>query len=159
MNVKFIDTTILVNLLDVPKMNEHAGKVKKQLEEAIQKEEVLILPLATIVETGNHIAHATGDRYTLGEKFSKCLIETAKDKMPWKFNEQQWSKQDLLYMAQKVPEYASMGIGVGDISIIREYENFKERTPGIGHIMIWSLDEHLQAYQENMTEVKRRKYK
>lgn len=157
MNVRFIDTSILVNLLDVPNMNQDAERVKQELKEAVVSGDTLILPLATIVETGNHIAHVKGDRFTLGEKFAQCLVKTANDEAPWKFNGQQWSKEDLLYMAKQVPDFAAMGIGVGDISIIKEYENFKERTPGIGHIMIWSMDDHLQAYEEDMTTVSRRK--
>jgi len=34
------------------------------------------------------------------------------------------------------------------MSIIREYEKYKDNTPAIGNIMIWSLDGHLKGYNE-----------
>ncbi len=43
--------------------------------------------------------------------------------------------------------------GVGDMSIIHAYEQYKSNTPGIGRIMIWSTDRHLQEYiEENVSE-------
>lgn len=58
MNVRFIDTSILLNILDVPDRNQNKDEVVKEFKTLIGSQtETLILPLATIIETGNHIAH------------------------------------------------------------------------------------------------------
>lgn len=40
-------------------------------EEEKKKGTTFILPLATIIETENHIAHSSGDRMSLGEEFAR----------------------------------------------------------------------------------------
>lgn len=57
MNVRFIDTSVMMNLLEVPEMCSDAEKIKEEWIEVLKAEDVLILPIATIIETGNHIAH------------------------------------------------------------------------------------------------------
>lgn len=51
-------------------------------------------------------------------------------------------------MADHIEENALNQIGVGDMSIKYAYEQFKNKTPGIGRIMIWSTDKHLQGYYD-----------
>ena len=41
-------------------------------------------------------------------------------------------------------------MGLGDMSIIHLYEKYKEETPAVGHIMIWSTDRHLSGYEEDV---------
>ena len=57
MNIRFIDTSIVMNLLRIPHMCQEYESVKKEFNEAIEQNETLILPLATIIESGNHISH------------------------------------------------------------------------------------------------------
>lgn len=53
-----------------------------------------------------------------------------------------------MYLAEHIEENAMREIGVGDMSIIYAYEQYKEKIPAIGTIMIWSTDTHLQGYRE-----------
>lgn len=64
----------------------------------------------------------------------------------------------MLYIAENFPHNAMGQIGLGDISIIRQYENFKAKNSAIGKIMIWSVDSHLQMYCEDLTGISRRRY-
>ena len=58
MNIRFIDTSILLNILDIPGRNADKDMVTKEFKQIIKDpNQTLILPLATIIETGNHIAH------------------------------------------------------------------------------------------------------
>ena len=57
MNVRFMDTSIVMNLLEIPGMCQDAEKVKKEFNQAVEAKETLILPVSTIIESGNHIAH------------------------------------------------------------------------------------------------------
>ena len=48
---------------------------------------VLILPFATIIETGNHIAHC-GDgniRKKTAGKFCECIDKIIKNEAPWQY--------------------------------------------------------------------------
>lgn len=49
----------------------------------------------------------------------------------------------LLKLSFEFPDSAMRGTGLGDLSIIRAYEKYKECVPRIGTIMIWSIDSHL----------------
>ena len=40
-----------------------------------------------------------------------------------------------------------------NVRFIYAYEQYKDKVPGIGRIMIWSTDKHLQAYSEENVSV------
>ena len=150
MNVRFIDTSVMANKLEIPGMCSDAEIVKKEFKEAVDAKEVLILPVATIIETGNHIAHIPDgqSRRTIAGKFGEFLRMTAEGKAPWYLYGVELNKKGLLYLADHIEENALAQVGVDDMSIIHAYHEYKENTPGIGRIMIWSTDTHLQGYYE-----------
>ena len=161
MNVRFMDTSIVMNLLEVPHMCADAECVKAEFVKAVAENETLILPISTIIESGNHIAHiANGTiRREKTLKFQEFLKKTAREEAPWTFYGAELTKEDLEYLDAEFPDRdLQMEMGIGDMSIIRFYEKYKETTPGIGRIMIWSTDAHLAGYTEMMT-MKRRKNK
>ena len=56
MRVEFVDTSILVELLDVPDSNANRDAIRAAF--ATKRGRVaLILPTAAVIETGNHIHH------------------------------------------------------------------------------------------------------
>ena len=57
MRVRFIDTSIIMNLLEIPHMCADAEKIRAEFKTAVENGEILILPFSTIIESGNHIAH------------------------------------------------------------------------------------------------------
>lgn len=162
MNVRIIDTSVLVNILDIPKMNEKHAEAVNEFKKLVESEQdTLILPLATIIETGNHIAHISNGniRRQRAELFSKYLEKTAKDEAPWEYYCKELNKNDLLTIAYEFPDCAVRETGIGDMSIIRAYEKYKDEIPAIGNIMIWSFDVHLQGYKEELTFPTRRRNK
>ena len=54
--VCLIDTTVFVEILNIPGMAGDNTRILRELEAKIQDHESLFLPMATILETGNHIA-------------------------------------------------------------------------------------------------------
>ena len=128
--------------------------MKKEFNEAIEPNETLILPLATITESGNHISHiADGNiRREKAVKFQEFLRKTAKEEAPWELYGVGFTKEDLLIIADQFPDCAQkMEMGIGDMSIIRFYEKYKNEVPAVGRIMIWSKDKHLSCYQDNLS--------
>ena len=150
MNVRFIDTSVMMNLLEVPGRCADSQMIKDEFRKIINNKEVLILPIATIIETGNHISHIGNgnSRRTIASKFGEFLRKTAEGKAPWQLYGIELDKEGLLYLADHIEENAIQQVGVGDMSIIHAYEQYKSNTPGIGRIMIWSTDKHLQGYRE-----------
>ena len=155
MNVRFIDTSVMANMLKIPGKCNAAERLQEEFKQVIEAKEVLILPIATIIETGNHIAHIDSGniRRTIAQKFGEYLRKTAEGEAPWQLYGVELDKEGLLYLADHIEENAIREIGIGDMSIIHAYEQYKSNTPGIGRIMIWSTDRHLQGYiEENVSE-------
>lgn len=156
MNVRFIDTSVMANMLKIPGKCNDAESVQEELKQVIEAKEVLILPIATIIETGNHIAHIADGRIrrTIAGKFGEYLRKTAEGKAPWQlYGRKEFDENGLLYLADHIEENAVCKIGLEDVSIIHAYEQYKEETIGIGRIMIWSTDIHLQGYCEENVSV------
>ncbi|WP_352404959.1 hypothetical protein [Sporanaerobacter acetigenes] len=160
MDVRFIDTTILANILDIPFMNQNRGQVIEEFK-SLQKDEnqVLILPLATIIETGNHIAHISDGniRREKAKLMSEYLKNTAENNAPWQYYGKELDKEDLIKLSIEFPDMATREVGLGDLSIVRAYEKYKKSVPAIRNIMIWSLDNHLVSYKEEMKLPTRRR--
>ncbi|MCT4594360.1 MAG: hypothetical protein N4A57_08855 [Anaeromicrobium sp.] len=160
MNVHFIDTSVLVNILDIPNRNSHREVVLKEYEGLKNSQtDTLLLPLATIIETGNHIAHIRDGniRRSKGKAMAQMLKDMANGVAPWDYYEGEITRDDLLYFSKNFPDMAMKGTGIGDLSIVSAYNKYKESVPAIGFIRIWSLDGHLAAYEEKMTTKRRRK--
>lgn len=79
-----IDTSIFLEILNVPKKANQSESIFQELEEKIKAGESLFLPMATILETGNHIAQ-NGDgnqRRTCAEKFVNQVTQALEGKSP-----------------------------------------------------------------------------
>ncbi|BAZ82172.1 hypothetical protein NIES73_34430 [Sphaerospermopsis kisseleviana NIES-73] len=126
--VLLIDTSLLCVWLKVPG-KETAGNnkwdfelVNEKIHTEIKKGTTLILPLATVIETGNHIAQAkTGDKWTSAEKFAEIMIFAADETSPWAaFREQivLWETEGLKKLAATFPNQAVQNTSMGDASIV-----------------------------------------
>ena len=159
MNIRFIDTSIMTNLLLIPTRCDKAQEIRDEFDRAVTAGDNLILPLATIIETGNHIAHIRDGnlRRLIAGKFAEFIFLSLDNETPWYYDSCELSKNDLRYIVDHFPQKAMEQVGMGDVSIICQYENFKEKNGAIGVIMIWSDDTHLQMYREDLTGTIRRR--
>ena len=159
MNVHFIDTSVFVELLNIPVKSKDSRHYQQELLELKKSgSETLILPFATIIETGNHIAQ-NGDgnqRRACAKRFCDCIQKTIRGEAPWIYYGEQLSQEDLEIMCGQFPDAAMREEGFGDLSIIQAYEKYKRETPGIAHIRIWAKDNHLVSYEEDMQMIGRR---
>lgn len=157
MDVHFIDTSVFMNILNVPGRNEKHREIMQELKDLLghKNANVLILPFATIIETGNHIAHCDNgsQRRRAAEKFRECIDKTVNNRAPWQYYGNQLTAEDLEQICREFPDFAMRGEGFGDLSIIRAYEKYKDETPAIHRIRIWSVDEHLQGVYEETIEM------
>lgn len=156
MFVHFIDTSVFTNIISIPGRNQQRDDVMKELKELMlhKDQNVLVLPFAAIIETGNHIAHC-GDgnqRRKAAVKFAECIEKTIHNKAPWQYYGNQLTAEDLERICGQFPDFAMRGEGFGDLSIIQAYQKYKNETPAIHKIRIWSVDAHLKGIYEETVE-------
>jgi len=96
-------------------------RIDRKIKEEIEENALLILPLATIIETGNHISQCEGDRFRLAGTFCEILVKSIENESPWAaFSEQNelWSNENIRKLATNWPTLASQKISIGDATII-----------------------------------------
>ena len=140
-----IDTSILVEILNVPRKAVLYEKVWSELETKIRNKETLFLPMATILETGNHIAqNGNGNqRRTCAQKFVSQVQKALNGESPFRPISFLTDKQ-LQHWLNEFPESAMRGSGLGDLAIVHDFYRTCEQNPR-RRVYIWSLDEHLSS--------------
>lgn len=155
--VLIIDTSILCCLLDVPgKSTCGSGDDrwdKDRVDRLLASEvnSVLVLPLATIIETGNHIAQAPGERFDSAIRLSEHISQAAEAKSPWAaFTDQAelWGADRLRDLAARWPLLAVAKISIGDATIADVAEFYAR---GGYEVEIVTGDAGLKAYEPKDT--------
>ena len=142
-SIVIVDTSVLLNIMDVPGRNQHKAQVLDRLEKLIDGGDHLFIPMAAIVEVGNHIAHVANgaQRRAAAERFVKEVQSALADEAPWKpINFP--SNQDVLTWLDAFPDSATAGIGMGDLSIKQEWAVLCDRH-ALSHVLVWALDSDL----------------
>ncbi|HEY3365763.1 MAG TPA: hypothetical protein VGK74_11970 [Symbiobacteriaceae bacterium] len=156
----FIDTSIMDNLLNLPGKNERHQDARDELTRLVKRKDTLILPVATVIETGNHIAQLrvaqfTGDqRYQLAQKFAEFLRATAKGQAPWEFGPP-FDAAMLEQIADLLPKMAAKQIGGGDTSIRAAFDRYVATTPNVS-VRVWSYDSDLADGIYELPEIGKR---
>jgi hypothetical protein len=115
--------------------------------------QTFILPMTTVIETGNHIAHVADgrERRTAAEVFSKMLDLVIAENAPWRLHQFQWGGDFLATLnrgantSADLIEHATAGLGVGDLCILAEREEYRKRAK-LHSVEIWSIDGPLLAH-------------
>jgi len=153
--VLIIDTSILCVYLGVPEKDTCGSDKnkwdKQRVDELLQKEEkestTFVLPLAAIIETGNHIAQASSKQYEMAQALAEIMVKAADEKTPWAaFTDQSvlWEAEGLRTLAAQWPDLAVQKISIGDATIITVAEYYAK----IGfQVEILTGDNGLKAYQ------------
>ena len=149
MTICIIDTSIFCNILKVPGKSQDYSSVMKLMKEKIQRGESLLLPMTSIIETGNHIAQ-NGDgrqRRSCAEKFIKQLQGAIAGEAPWTPMKSFEIEKFLCWLGE-FPDSAMKGVGFGDLSIIKDWEELQRIHSG-QRVYIWTLDNDLKGYDYN----------
>ena len=121
--------------------------VNEKIEEEKKLGTTFVLPIASIIETGNHIAHSAGDRHAVGHLFAGIISATADQVSPWAaFTEQSelWKKENLKVLAERWKESVISGQSLGDASIV-DVANYYA-SAGF-EVEIFTGDQGLKAYE------------
>lgn len=146
-NVHFIDTSVLVELLDIPGMNSRHSQAQGEYNNLFAKGDVFVLPIAVLIETGNHIAHISNgnQRYSSAQKFSVLVQKAINAEDNWNIVPD-ISTDTLANIMKQFPNKAMQQTAFGDISIIEQFNDYWQNRQPIGEMRIWSFDQHLQGY-------------
>lgn len=157
-DVVFIDTSVLLCILDVPGKNQDRAPLVEEFKNLVTTSgNTLILPVATIIETGNHIAQLPngGLRRQRMEALSKLLINSSSATAPWVIGNAHWDSKFIENLVHGLPDrslagltdLASQNVGVGDASIVHEMERYRSstNTPSAQSIRLWTLDNGLHS--------------
>jgi len=161
-----IDTSILCVYLAVPGKATCGSQAdlynKARVEQIITAEEqrgtTLVLPLATLIETGNHIAQASHQRYELAQALSTVLCKALDAQTPWAaFSNLLCEKDNLRRLAHEFPVLAAEKTSIGDATIKQVAEHYAQ----MGYwVEIFTGDTGLKKYQPaKPSRIPRRKQK
>jgi hypothetical protein len=153
--VVFVDTSVLCNLLSIPKKDQYREEIAAELVEK-RKRCNLVLPITAIIETGNHIAQI-GDGYgnarrECAKKFVRLIEMMIAREAPWVLHSVEWDEQYLRTLldgartGSTLVDLATARLGCGDLSILVEVEIYRARTAGVD-VDIWTLDDQLASYR------------
>jgi hypothetical protein len=159
--VLILDTTVLCVLLQVPDKDTcdtYIGNwtitegIEKLEAEAHQKGALLILPLAAIIETGNHISRKNDEKSVrTGQKLANLIKKSVNEISPWVIFTKQaefWEAKALTKLADEWPAFIKRDISMGDATIlaIRDYY-LRSKIP----VMVLTGDRKLRDYEEPPT--------
>ncbi len=146
MSICLIDTSVFCNVVDVPGRNQQRDEVLTSLETFIRKRTSLLLPVVVILETGNHVGHVSdgGLRRLAAERFVEQVEAALDGRAPWKPTPFVEAEQLRLWL-KEFPDHAGRGSGLGDLSIIKEWQRQRRLNPN-RRVFIWAFDKHLSSY-------------
>ena len=144
--IVIVDTSILLNILDVPSFNQDREVVLGQFEQYIDQDATLLVPLGVVLEAGNHVAQLDdgNKRWRHAKKFQDQMGKALAGEAPWNLVPLPDHEQ-LNSWLNEFPDSASRKAGLVDLSIIKAWEAARRRH-SLSHVRIWSLDDHLKGY-------------
>ena len=153
--IVLLDTSVYLNVLDVPGFNQARDAVWDEFEARLEAGDSFLLPLAVVWETGNHIAHLPngGSRREYAQRLVDSVREAVAGEAPFRptyFPDQETFLQWLgefpdHAMRSKSETRMTEGGSLADLSLIREWHRTRRKNPK-RQVLIWSLDMDLQGY-------------
>ncbi|WP_292054696.1 MULTISPECIES: hypothetical protein [unclassified Martelella] len=126
--VAIIDTSLMCCWLKVPG-HQTAGsepdrwdydRTSKEIKSALEADFQLVFPLTTLIETGNHISHASNLRFETAKNFADILRKASQGEEPWTPFSEQFAtvgEHSLSSIVEEWPKAAARGLSLGDFLI------------------------------------------
>lgn len=153
--IVLLDTSVYLNVLDVPGRNQQWVQILCDFEVRINNGDCFLFPIATILEAGNHISRLSSgrERHQYAERFADDVCKALNGDLPYRPTHFP-NNEDFALLLRNFPQYAQRnkspsktteGISLSDVSIIDEWERMRKRH-SLSRVLIWSLDGDLGAY-------------
>ena len=145
-DIVIVDSSILLNVLDIPGFNQNRVGVLEQFHLLVEAGDDLLLPIAAVFETGDHLADlADGrERRRHAQRFQRQIREALDGQAPWTPIQLPETAR-LRAWLDDFPDQAMRELGLGDVSIIDEWERACRRHPS-QRVRVWTLHRQLQSY-------------
>ncbi|MGB0561665.1 MAG: hypothetical protein ACPGVO_07645 [Spirulinaceae cyanobacterium] len=126
-----------------------------EFQELLVADAILILPMATIYETGNYIARLSdgNQRREFAAIFAEEVRRAINGESPWQVI-QVPQLEEIRVWLDEFPDFAARTVSLADLSMIKDwdktraYEQDAKRYPNT-RVFIWSLDrQDLSAYDD-----------
>lgn len=154
-DIVLLDTTVYLNVLDVPAFNQDRAAVLETFDGCIQRNDYFLLPLAAVWETGNHIAKL-GDGQTRRRYAARLVTDVKsafKGDVPYRATHFPDREEFLVWLGEfperamrnKLVQKPNEGVSLADLSITKEWERNCALHP-MSRVRIWSLDSDLAGY-------------
>jgi hypothetical protein len=153
--IVLLDTSVYLNVLDVPGFNQSRNDILNTFARRVQNGDYFLLPMASIWETGDHIADLTNGGHR--RKYAQILVDQVRaafnGETPYRPTYFPDSEVFLDWLGD-FPDYAQRnksdrqtreGVSLSDLSIIKEWEQSRDRH-SMSRVLIWSLDSDLAGY-------------
>ncbi len=152
--ILIFDTSVLLVYLNVPGRNVCNGPLHltheialETIEEKTQNGYDFVLPVACVIEAGNHIAQCSqGNRHNLAGQLIELVQNTANGVSPWILfsdNLDIWHPNNLKWI-DNWADYAVAGLSLADRTISSIADDYSQRG---FEVEIFTCDEQLKAYQ------------
>jgi hypothetical protein len=153
MKFTIIDTSVLCEFLEVPGMCSNPKDVQLELRIRAESGERFVVPIASVIETGNHIAQIkSGDRWAATQRFVALLEEAAAEGGPFVLHRVSWDEEFLAELrsgdgtGETLLELSGNGkLGSGDVAILVERDRLLGSS-AYAQAYLWTLDEKLDRY-------------
>lgn len=145
--VVIIDTSVMLNLLNIPGNNQKREDAKDEFRQFLEDEAEFLIPLATIFETSNRIKRIgrNGRRHICAIRLRDAVTQAA-DGAGYGVGEIRFPEQnEFMGWIDCYPDCAARGKDLNDLSIIKEWHKMRDLNPH-RRVRIWSYDCHLTGY-------------
>lgn len=159
--ILIIDTSILCVWLKVRDMDTCGpeedkwdyDRVSYKIASERENGTIFVLPLASIIETGNHITHSNGDKKEPADALVKIIYNAIDSETPWAaFDEQKdlWEPEGLRSLVGQWSETVHSKQSLADASIVNVANKYCE----LGYnVEILTGDGGLKAYEPRVSDV------
>ncbi len=150
--VTLIDTSVLCEMLQVPGKSDpgRGAEAIVELDRRSSAGERFVIPITAVIETGNHIAQAVGDRHEVAGRFVRFLRLAMSQTGPWLILETRLGTDFLTALCdgdstgQTLENLAALKVGAGDIAILVERDQLLSTT-ALSDVQVWTYDHGLAA--------------
>jgi predicted nucleic acid-binding protein len=152
--VELLDTSVLVELLGLPFVSDQKEEVRAEFTQRTERGTELLLPLATIVETGQHVERVADGhrRRECADRFARVLQATVDRKAPWSFSptirDPDLVAELIEPQEDAVPSLtnslARQELEMGDLLILAEFRSLRSNLdPRARDVDVWTHDSGL----------------
>lgn len=159
--VELLDTSIVVELLQVPYEFDHLDEIALAFEEKIENRVQLHLPVASVVESGAHVSRVRdgNSRRQCALRLKQMIERTLRGEAPWSFNPVAWDDGLLGELIEPtahkavdfVESLASRHLEMGDLLVVTEFKRLRANLDRrFVDLDVWTLDGALRAVVDEL---------